>query len=192
MDYAMLSRHSIQSTSDQEDYVQYAAIAAGSPAALTPEQSAVWSYPLREGDDEEVIFNMVNALLLRVHQSGHLAELEPHRRSLVKEALDYYKTIRSDIPHATPFWPLGLPDSEGEWVSLGLRRGERRYVAVWRIAGEAANVQLLIEELKGLEPAIACAYPQQHSSTWNWDKSAGVLTVALPPGKTARLFEITS
>lgn len=59
MDYAMLSRHSIQSTSDQEDYVQYAAIAAGSPAALTPEQSAVWSYPLREGDDEEVIFNMI-------------------------------------------------------------------------------------------------------------------------------------
>lgn len=192
MDYAMLSRHSIQSTSDQEDYVQYAAIAAGSPAALTPEQSAVWSYPLREGDDEEVIFNMVNALLLRVHQSGHLAELEPHRRKLVKEALDYYKTIRSDIPHATPFWPLGLPDSEGEWVSLGLRRGERRYVAVWRIAGEAANVQLSIEELKGFEPVIACAYPQQHSSTWNWDQSAGVLTVALPPGKTARLFEITS
>ncbi|WP_438496466.1 glycoside hydrolase family 36 protein [Paenibacillus sp. IHBB 3054] len=192
MDYAMLSRHSIQSTSDQEDYVQYAAIAAGSPAALTPEQSAVWSYPLREGDDEEVIFNMVNALLLRVHQSGHLAELEPRRRKLVKEALDYYKTIRSDIPHATPFWPLGLPDSGGEWVSLGLRRGERRYVAVWRIAGEAENVQLPIEELKGLEPAIACAYPQQHDLAWNWNKSAGVLTVALPPGKTARLFEITS
>ncbi|MEK8212463.1 glycoside hydrolase family 36 protein [Paenibacillus sp. FSL L8-0463] len=192
MDYAMLSRHSIQSTSDQEDYVQYAAIAAGSPAALTPEQSAVWSYPLREGDDEEVIFNMVNALLLRVHQSGHLAELEPRRRKLVKEALDYYKTIRSDIPHATPFWPLGLPDSGGEWVSLGLRRGERRYVAVWRIAGEADNVQLPIEELRGLEPAIACAYPQQHNLAWNWDKSAGVLTVALPPGKTARLFEITS
>jgi len=67
MDYAMLSRHSIQSTSDQEDYVRYASIAAASPAALTPEQSAVWSYPLSEGDDEEVIFNMINALLLRVH-----------------------------------------------------------------------------------------------------------------------------
>lgn len=61
MDYAMLSRHSIQSTSDQENYVNYAAIAAASPSALTPEQSAIWSYPLREGDDEEVVFNMVNA-----------------------------------------------------------------------------------------------------------------------------------
>ena len=61
MDYAMLSRYSIQSTSDQEDYIRYATIAANSPMALTPEQAAIWSYPLTEGDKEEVIFNMVNA-----------------------------------------------------------------------------------------------------------------------------------
>ncbi|MCE3200034.1 glycoside hydrolase family 36 protein [Paenibacillus sonchi] len=190
MDYAMLSRHSIQSTSDQEDYVQYAAIAAGSPAALTPEQSAVWSYPLREGDDEEVIFNMVNALLLRVHQSGHLAELEPRRRELVKEALDYYKSIRAHIPQATAFWPLGLPDSEGEWVSFGLRHGDTRYLAVWRIAGEAAAVKLPLPELQGQAAEVSCAYPQQHHSDWSWNPSEGVLTVSIPQGKTARLFEI--
>lgn len=190
MDYAMLSRHSIQSTSDQEDYVQYAAIAAGSPAALTPEQSAVWSYPLREGDDEEVIFNMVNALLLRVHQSGHLAELEPRRRELVKEALDYYKSIRGHIPQATPFWPLGLPDSGGEWISFGLRHGTTRYLAVWRIAGEAAEVQLPIPELRSTAAEVNCAYPKQHAAFCEWNQSEGMLTVALPPGKTARLFEI--
>ncbi|MEC0167297.1 glycoside hydrolase family 36 protein [Paenibacillus graminis] len=190
MDYAMLSRHSIQSTSDQEDYVQYAAIAAGSPAALTPEQSAVWSYPLREGDDEEVIFNMVNALLLRVHQSGHLAELEPRRRELVKEALDYYKSIRAHIPQATAFWPLGLPDSEGEWVSFGLRHGNTRYLAVWRISGEAAAVKLPIPELQGQGAEVSCAYPQQHHSEWSWSPSEGVLTVSIPQGKTARLFEL--
>ncbi|GJM74991.1 hypothetical protein HMSSN036_72070 [Paenibacillus macerans] len=134
MDYAMLSRHSIQSTSDQENYVNYAAIAAASPSALTPEQSAIWSYPLREGDDEEVVFNMVNALLLRVHQSGHLAELSPRRRELVKEALDYYKTIRKDIPEALPFWPLGLPKQQDEWISLGLAAGAR---FIWPCGGLA-------------------------------------------------------
>ncbi|WP_150267401.1 glycoside hydrolase family 36 protein [Paenibacillus tepidiphilus] len=190
MDYAMLSRHSIQSTSDQEDYVQYAAIAAGAPAVLTPEQAAVWSYPLREGDDEEVIFNMVNALLLRVHQSGHLAELTPPRRALVKEALDYYKTIRADIPQAVPFWPLGLPDAGSEWVSLGLQAGDTRYVAVWRTAGDGAEVSLPISGLAGTGPDIICAYPQDHHSTWSWDNAEGALTVALPPGRTARLFEI--
>lgn len=192
MDYAMLSRHSIQSTSDQEDYVRYAAIAAASPAALTPEQSAVWSYPLREGDDEEVIFNMINALLLRVHQSGHLAELSPRRRELVKEALDYYKVIRGDIPHSAPFWPLGLPDSQGEWVSFGLKRGDRRYLAVWRIAGEAVSISLPLDSLKGQDLTINCAYPQQHDSVWQWNKEEGELMIFLPPGKIARLFEIHS
>lgn len=192
MDYAMLSRHSIQSTSDQEDYVQYAAIAAASPAALTPEQSAVWSYPLREGDDEEVIFNMINALLLRVHQSGHLAELSPRRRELVKEALDYYKVIRADIPHSAPFWPLGLPDSQGNWVSFGLKRGDRRYLAVWRTAGDEVSVTLPLESLISQEPVITCAYPQQHDSVWQWNKETAELTIFLPPGKVARLFEIRS
>ena len=72
IDYAMLQRHSIQSTSDQDDYRMYATIAANSPTGLCPEQSAIWSYPLTEGDREEVVFNMVNAMLLRIHQSGHL------------------------------------------------------------------------------------------------------------------------
>ena len=35
MDYAMLSRYSIQSTSDQDDYKKYCTIAANSPTALS-------------------------------------------------------------------------------------------------------------------------------------------------------------
>ena len=97
MDYAMLKRYSIQSTSDQENYLNYASISANAPTGLTPEQAAVWSYPLLEGTTEEVVFNMVNAILLRVHQSGHLAQISPERRALVKEGLDYYKTIRADL-----------------------------------------------------------------------------------------------
>lgn len=192
MDYAMLSRYSIQSTSDQEDYVNYAAIAAASPSALAPEQSAIWSYPLREGDDEEVVFNMVNALLLRVHQSGHLAELNPRRRALVKEALDYYKLIRKDIPEAFPFWPLGLPKREDHWMSLGLRRTEKPviYLAVWRVGGDASSQVLSLPELRGEELSIRCAYPQNFEGTWNWDALAGELKVTLPQARSARLFEI--
>ena len=85
MDYALLSRCSIQSTSDQEDYHSYAMIAANAPTAVTPEQAAVWSYPLKDAGREECIFNMVNAMMLRIHQSGHLAEISPEGYALVKE-----------------------------------------------------------------------------------------------------------
>lgn len=191
MDYAMLSRYSIQSTSDQEDYVNYATIAAGSPAVLTPEQAAVWSYPLREGDDEEVIFNMVNTLLLRVHQSGHLAELSKPRLALVKEALDFYKEIRSHIKAATPFWPLGLPDQHSQWISLGLKYNDRRYIAVWRVAGYEQKVTLPLAAYVNEEaPTIKIAYPAQHNSSLSWDQSTQQLTVELPPGKVARLIQI--
>ena len=39
MDYAMLARNSIQSTSDQEDYRNYATISANAVIGVTPEQA---------------------------------------------------------------------------------------------------------------------------------------------------------
>ncbi len=73
MEYAQLARHSIRSVTDQTDYLAMSAIVANGVTAVAPEQAAIWSYPLRAGDEEETIFNIVNALLLRVQQSGHLA-----------------------------------------------------------------------------------------------------------------------
>nr|WP_138494037.1 alpha-galactosidase [Paenibacillus pinistramenti] len=194
MDYAMLSRHSIQSTSDQENYLNYALIAAGCPGALTPEQAAVWSYPLREGNDEEVVFNMVNALLLRIHQSGHLAELTPNRRALVKEAIDYYKEIRSSIPQALPFWPLGLPDTSAAHICLGLRAGSRNFLAVWQLKDGPDGCLLPVSGLQGQDGVrFKCAYPSQAEGTFcSWDSERGGLYVKLPGAGTARLFEVTA
>ena len=147
IDYALLSKYSIQSTSDQEDYRNYATIAANAAAGVTPEQAAVWSYPMRVSLDgkseeeqavlcdkakEEVIYNMINSLLLRIHQSGHLAELSKERVDLVKEGLRVYKDIRGDIKNAVPFWPLDLAENEDMWVCAGLQTENKAYLAVWK------------------------------------------------------------
>lgn len=190
MDYAMLSRYSIQSTSDQENYIRYATIAANSPSAVTPEQSAIWSYPLTEGDGEEVIFNMVNAILLRIHQSGHLAELSPERMEYVKEALDYYKEIRSDIKEAVPFWPLGISEYKDPWVSLGLQAGKKNYLAVWRRDSQSDKVSLPLKHLAHKDIKVTCGYPQNAPCSWEWNPESGLLTVELPERISARLFAI--
>ena len=52
MDGALLQRHSIQSSSDQTDYKKTAAIAVNAVSACTPEQCAVWSYPLAFAAEE--------------------------------------------------------------------------------------------------------------------------------------------
>lgn len=46
---------------------------------------------MKGGGREEAVFNMCNALMQRIHQSGHLAEIPGEDFTLVEEALDYYR-----------------------------------------------------------------------------------------------------
>lgn len=190
MDYAMLSRHSIQSSSDQTDYRKTAVIAAACATGVTPEQCAVWSYPLREGDIEEVVFNMVNALLMRIHLSGHLAEISPERLAMVREAIDYYKSIRLKLKDGLPIWPLGLPTFQDPWVSWGLRCGSTTYLAVWRLEGSRETCRLPLTHLKGKEAAVRCGYPASLGCDLEWHQSNGELTIVLPKTNMARIIEI--
>lgn len=191
MNYAMLSRCSIQSLSDQSDYRKLAVIAAAAPSAVTPEQCGVWSYPSRDSSPEEVAFNMVNALLLRVHQSGDLAGLPPESFALVREGLDYYKSIRHDIPKSIPFWPLGLPSFDDEWISLGLKCNDKAYLAVWRLGSQNDTCSIPIEIFKDREIAVRCGYPANLKASYWWNKNSGILTMKLPGCYTARIFEIS-
>ncbi len=193
IDYAMLSRYSIQSTSDQEDYRNYATIAANAATGVTPEQAAVWSYPLREGDKEEAIFNMVNAMLLRIHQSGHLAELTPERIALVDEGICYYKKIRQDIKKALPFWPIGLADNLDKWVCTGLKTERKAYLAVWKRGGEKREQALpLAAFLQNSEQiTITQAYPEKEPCQYTYDDVKGMLHVRFEKETMARIFEIT-
>ena len=205
IDYALLSRYSIQSTSDQEDYINYATISANAVAGVTPEQAAVWSYPQREGMEEkpgslrdqadlleETVYNMVNTMLLRIHQSGHLAELSPERYELVKEGIAYYKEIRGDIKKALPYWPIGLADSRDAFVSTALVTDDVMYLAVWRRGGKDSRVLLpLMEGFNGKRPAeINCVYPSKMPCNFDFNPISGELTVDLPKVVMARMFEI--
>lgn len=195
IDYAMLSRYSIQSTSDQENYLDYATIAANSPSGLTPEQSAVWTYPMNHEEQvpedalkEEVVFNMVNAMLLRVHQSGHLAKLDDARKELVKEGLDLYKKIRSDIKDFYPFWPLGLSSYADEWVSLGMRGEKKCYLAVWRREGTQESRVLPVAGLAGKEVNVRSSILLAQKTRMRGMSGPATLSVEQKKEKTARAF----
>ncbi|MCR5420454.1 MAG: alpha-galactosidase [Lachnospiraceae bacterium] len=205
IDYALLSRYSIQSTSDQEDYRNYSTIAANSATGVTPEQAAVWSYPMRQGNKEEVIYNMINAMLLRIHQSGHLAELPDDRLSLVKEGIACYKNIRSDIKTAIPFLPLDIADNEDMWVCSGLKLKDKAYLAVWKrqmegknnkrrnMRGDACSETTLSIPLGTLPFAnddikANCIYPVNEPV--DYDVKDNILTVIFDKPVMARLFKL--
>lgn len=188
MDYASLSQLSLQSTSDQTDYRLTAAIASMASSALTPEQGAVWSYPSLEGDEEETAFNMVNAMLGRVHQSGFLHSLKTGSKQLIKDGINCYKQIRNDIKEALPLYPLGLISLRSPWAVAALQTDKVVYVSVWRCSSEDNTLEIPLPKSKN--SYAECMYPTSLPVEYNWDGEKGTLRVKLEKQYTARFFKI--
>lgn len=190
LDYALLAHHSIQSVSDQNDYRLNSAIAAACASAVTPEQAAVWSYPLADGDEEETIMNMVNALLFRIHQSGRIHEISPERFALVSEAISLYKLIRRNLRKGLPFWPLGLPRLGADWMAFGVDCGSIAYLAIWRMHGNNKTCWLPISQWAKSPCRIELIYPTKRKMSFEWSTSRSSLKVTLPECGTARLLKL--
>jgi alpha-galactosidase len=163
-DYALLSRVQLQSTSDQQDYLRYPPIAAAAPAAIAPEQAAVWSYPQPEFTNDEIAFTMASAMLGRVA-----------------------------IPQSTAFWPLGLPRWDAPWVALGLRgphtpgRPGARAVSlltVWRRGPEpddkTGQITFPMPHLRGAAVTAEVLYPRHAGARASWNATDDTLTMRLP------------
>jgi alpha-galactosidase len=214
MDYALLSRLHLQSTSDQQDPVMYAPIAAAAPASILPEQAGNWAYP-RSGDPVETFtLALVNGILGRMYLSGHLDRMTDAERALVREAVAAHREVLAVLDRTVPFWPLGLPGADGAGGpgSVGGADGAgtagadggadgaggpgAAYLSVWRRPGAAGgHVVLPVPHLAGAEVRVDAHFPQRLDGwTPTWDPEAGTLTLdldpTLPPA-TARTLRLT-
>ncbi|MEU4448852.1 glycoside hydrolase family 36 protein [Actinosynnema sp. NPDC050801] len=190
MDHALLSRLQLQSTSDQEDLVLYAPIAAAAPTAVTPEQGAVWAYPRPEDSLDEIAFTMVNALLGRVHLSGRITELGPEARALVHEAVTVYKDIRADLPRAVPAWPLGLPAWDDPWIALALHAPATTYLSAWRRPGTEDTATLRLPHLRGADVVVDVLYPGATQAVTTWHPDRAELALTMPAAPSAVLLRL--
>jgi alpha-galactosidase len=185
MDYAMLSRLQVQSMTDQEDYLKLPAILVGASAAVLPEQLAIWSYPLANADADQASFNMVTAMMCRIHQSGRLDLLSPEASAQVANGIRIYKEIlRKRIPAAVPFYPFGTSDVTNREIPvvLGMRSAEQTLLAVWRIDGPA------IVRVPMVSPNAELVYPANLGI--NIASANGALTIGFPRPHMACLVSV--
>jgi alpha-galactosidase len=190
MDSAMQRVHSIQSVTDQSDVHFNALIAASAASAVPPEQAAIWSYPLPNAREEDVTFNMVNALLLRVHLSGDIMAQGSRSFRRIQEAISLYKQIRRDLPASLPRWPLGLPRPGHGWIAYGSETPRTLRLALWRLDDKSALCKLPLPQFKGQHLDIRCLYPSGKQTLFSWDRKRGELSVTLKQKFAARLLEI--
>ena len=192
MDYAMLSRLAMQSTSDQQDYRKYPPIAASAPMSMLPEQAASWAYPQPEMNDEEAAFCLVTGLLGRFYVSGHLNQMSAAQRRRVADAITTAKRLRVEIAGSHPRWPLGLPGWNDEWIALALSATGGDLVSIWRRGG-ADSVVLSFPHLAGLDIEVSTVFPLDLPS-WHtaWDARDGTLSVRATDARlAARTLRLT-
>jgi alpha-galactosidase len=193
MDYALLSRMHLQSTSDQQDFLRYPPIAVAAPMSVLPEQSASWAYPQPEMSDEEIAFVMCTGMLGRLYLSGHTDTMRPDQLESVRAAVRVHQDIRTDLATAVPRWPMGLPRWDDPWLSLALATDESTFLGVWRRPGATAQTTLSLPQLAGQGIEIETLYPR-HLPAWDcrWDPAAAVLTVTptTPEPASARLLRL--
>ena len=185
MDYGMLALHSLQSTSDQTDYVSNAYIAANVASAVTPEQAGMWVYPYRD-EREHVIFNMVNGILLRPYISGIVWEMSESSMAVLREGISTYKAIRSELKKMVPFFPLGFGRVNDSQLAYGVKGPGKAYLSVFTVGSGEAEIPLgclgSVRDVKVIYPA---------GGDCDFRLEGGALKVKMPADTCARLFEIS-
>ncbi|WP_345434595.1 glycoside hydrolase family 36 protein [Actinoallomurus vinaceus] len=195
MDYAMLSRMQLQSTSDQQDFLRYPPIAAAAPMSLLPEQSGNWAYPQPDMSDEQIAFTLCTGLLGRLYLSGRLDRMTDRQLDSVRDAVTVHRDIRADLAASTPLWPLGLPGWSDPWLSLALRSGDTTYVTVWYRGGTADGTVLSLPHLAGADVEIDTLFPRRLPAFGHhFESKTGRLSISAPDTETvaARLLRIRS
>ncbi|MCU1526922.1 MAG: alpha-galactosidase [Frondihabitans sp.] len=191
-DPATLETYQLQSTSDQQNWLLYPPIASAAPMSMPPEQAASWAYPQPEMSAEENAFTLVTGLSGRLYLSGFLDRMTTAQRDLVRAATEAFRSVRSRIATAEPFWPLGLPAWTDSQVALGYRDDAGILLFVWNRDPAAPSVEMALPLPHSAPPRILPLFPAQlppWDATWTADSS--VLTLTPIGGEpSARVFAI--
>lgn len=174
MDHLSLSHFSMQSLSDADNYKTTAVISSMAATAVVPEQAQVWVLPTRAHTTDEIALNMINAMFLRPVVSGETHLLSEEQFAVLKNGVDLYKSIRSEIPELVPFYPLGVAHFGDEWMACGFRGERADYICVKRLCGaDSVEIPLDCGQYTHIEPI----YPAENGCTVKADKH---LYVSLP------------
>ncbi len=162
-DHGTLQHFHIQSTSDQENYLPYTSILAGSLALMPPEKAGIWCYPYPLFFDdrmnlelsaeqiklyekgEQTVFNVINGFMGCMYMSGKIHQADEYNFALLKEGVDLYKKYAPFLRESYPVFPRGMIRlSDRTYNAVGLINEEKTtmLLAVWNLSDTKQEVVL--------------------------------------------------
>lgn len=193
MDYEILKMCPIQSTSDQTNYRKYPYLACNVLTACTPEQAAVWSYPLNDYEkimptDEVVVMNMCNAMLGRIHLASFINKLPKRQLDLIREGIRYYKSLIEFKKKALPIYPKGTSHFFDKEVVGGLSYGNKIVLGIWNTSNRPREIKVNLRKYHIKNVKIG--YPILLDTKYQFDEIKQELKVSFDEDYGARIFEL--
>lgn len=194
MDPEMLKVCPIQSTSDQTNYRKYPYLAANVLTACTPEQAAVWSYPLNDYEkimptDEVVAMNMCNAMLGRIHLASFINKLPESQKELIREGINYYRSISEMKKRSVPVYPKGTAKFFDEEVIGGIMDDKTLVLGVWNTSGKPRSIIVNLSKYGVFDVKIG--YPTSLITNYKFDEKSQILEVTFQEDYGGRIIEFS-
>ncbi len=147
MDYESLSHTAVQSLTDASDYKTIGIISAASGTSVVPEQAATWVAPKASYTTGEITASIVNSMFKRIHLSGEVHLFTEEQLSVIKKGIEYYKSIREEIPYLIPFFPLGITGYTDKILCAGYMGKENIYITLVNLE-ENGNIEIPVKGVK--------------------------------------------
>lgn len=193
MDNEILKYCSIQSTSDQTSYKKYPYLSVNVLTATTPEQAAVWSYPVNAyiknymPSDEDVVMNMCNAMLGRIHLASFINKLPSNQLDLIREGINYFNKITPVKIKSYPIFPKKIPYFFDKEVVGGLINDESLILGVWNTSNKSREIKIDLSKYNVKD--IKVGYPTSLPTNYTFDKDTQTLIVKFDQKYQSRIFE---
>ena len=166
-DFGTLKHFSIQSVSDQENYMLNPSITGGSLAYILPEKAGLWCYPcplefnyMKEicvptyvvdsvSSERQTAVNIINGMIGSMYLSGKIHQLPEKSLLLVKEGVQVYKQYRDFIKSGYAVFPHGfIRISNRTEYSIGIVSEDckKMMLAVWNLSNESRKTTINLDE----------------------------------------------
>ena len=135
---------------------------------------------------QQVIMNMINSFLGRMHLASHLELLDDEKKALVKEGVEFYDSLSENKTKGLPYLPLGFTKFLEKQVASGYIAENTLYLAVWNL-DTTDKFEIPLEKNWNIK-SVKVGYPKVNTVPFTVENN--VLTVEFNQKYCARFFII--
>ena len=135
LEYGMLSRTDMASITDQGDYRLIGGILYNVSKLISPDQCGAWSWLEDHFDEDTCAFALSNSMAGRMHISGDLLHGGEMKKTLLQQAVAFYKQYRHILPSSTVYHHT--PD---------VIYHENNRLRVWEVAARTGDEAVIVAQ----------------------------------------------